>query len=160
VAEAQGLAAGHRAVGMTIHQAKNARPVSAGGVDEEANDEDVQPISYSVLNVMAERCGECLFSGGAIIEGDARRELIEECRERDTFFVCHKATIEGGLMICCRGYYDANDTTPIQLANRLQRLRFIRAEQLPILNPLGRKTVTPDIAFLLKLYGKEVPGEE
>lgn len=151
------MAAGNRVAGMTIKQAKNEKPDSAGGG---AANEDVPPISYGVLNVMAVRCDECLFSAEAIIEGDARRELIEACREGDTFFVCHKATIEGGLIVCCRGYYDTSDTTPIQLANRLRCVRFIPAEQLPRLNPVGRKTVTADIAFLLRLYGKEVPSDE
>lgn len=114
---------------------------------------ELEPISYGVLNVMAERCGECLFSGGAIIEGDARRELIEECRERDTFFVCHKATVEGELIVCCRGYYDTHDTTPIQLANRVNALRLVRVEDLPRLNPTGRRRITPDIAFLRARQG-------
>ena len=117
--------------------------------------ERIEPIIYDVLNVMAERCNECLFTDGAIIEGDARRELIEECRARDTFFVCHKATIEGGLIVCCRGYYETQDTTPIQLANRLNKLRFVRAEDLRRLNPTGRKRVTPDIAFLRAMSGRE-----
>lgn len=121
--------------------------------------EAIEPISYGVLNVMAERCSECLFSGGAIIEGDARRELIEECRERDTFFVCHKATIEGELIICCRGYFDTQDTTPIHLANRLKMIRFVKAEDLPRLNPTGRRKATPDIAFLLAMQGKQLDEE-
>lgn len=119
-----------------------------------------EPISYHELNVMAEKCAECLFSSSALVDGEWRRELIERCQDGNSFFVCHRATMEGGLIVACRAFYDTQDTQPIQLAKRMQAVRFVKAEDLPKLNPIGRKTISPDIAFLLAMQGKAVDERE
>lgn len=127
-------------------------------VQEERGGE-LPPLDYRVLNVMAERCPECLFSPHAIVDAEGRSGMIDSCVRDDTYFVCHRATIEGNMSICCRGFFDSQETRPIQLAKRLSLVRFVDAEDLPKLNPLGRRTVTADIAFLLALSGKEIEGE-
>jgi hypothetical protein len=117
---------------------------------------DLEPLDYGSLNVMAERCAECLFSPGALVDSEWRRKLIKGCMESGSFFVCHRATIEGGLVVCCRGFFDSHESAPIQLAKALSLVRFVPVEDLKRLNPSGRRTVSPDIAFLLALHGKQL----
>ena len=114
---------------------------------------EAPPLDYRRLNVMAEQCAECLLSPGALVDPERRREIIEGCRASGAFFVCHRATIEGGLIVCCRAFYDTQQTEAIDLAKREDLVNFVREEDLPSLNPAGHQTMTPDIALLMALRG-------
>jgi hypothetical protein len=135
------------------------KTIDGADVAAESVGEELQPLDYRELNVMAARCGECLFSPAALVDPEWRREIIEGCQNADNFFVCHRATIEGGLIVCCNGFFETQETQPIQLAKQLDMVRFVNPEDLPRLNPLGRKIVTPDIAFLLALHGKQIDDD-
>lgn len=65
--------------------------------------------------VMAEKCGECLFSPNAIVSPTRRQDLLKSCREEGRPFECHKATI-AGKKITCRGFYDQPDVALPELA--------------------------------------------
>ena len=78
---------------------------------------------------MAEKCNECLFTENRVVREGRMADIIKDCRKRDTFFVCHKATLKNKVA-CCRGFYDSQDTTPIQLADRLGVTEFVKEEEL------------------------------
>ncbi len=121
----------------------------------EQRDEEVEPLNYQQFNVLAERCNECLFSPDAIVDAESRQGIIEDCKRVNTFFICHKATEEGNLKICCKGFYDSQDTLPVALAKALKNVRFIPIADLRKHNPKGRKQTSPDIAFLRVMQGKQ-----
>lgn len=51
-------------------------------------------------------------------------QLIQDCRERDTYFVCHKASIAGH-EVCCRGFYDTQDAKLIRFAKYFNMIEFV-----------------------------------
>lgn len=74
---------------------------------------------------MAERCDQCLMTEGRIVPGERAAQIIKDCKKEGTHFVCHKASLAGGLNVCCRGFYDQVPTTVIQLAQALDRVVFV-----------------------------------
>jgi hypothetical protein len=74
-------------------------------------------------------CSECLFSNNKVVSDPAKREILAECAQHDTHFICHKATAKGQ-DICCRGFYDQNhDATQLmRIARLLGAIRFVDVE--------------------------------
>ena len=83
-----------------------------------------------MFKVMAERCDQCLFSEDRIVSKERMADVIKECRQKDIYFICHKATIAGDQKVCCRGFYDTQDTQIIQIADRLGAVEFVKEEDL------------------------------
>lgn len=74
--------------------------------------------------VYENRCDQCLFSKDKIV-GDARRkELLKSCEKSGTYFQCHKASLAGD-DVCCRGFYDAEGSSIVQIAKRLGVVKFV-----------------------------------
>lgn len=44
--------------------------------------------------VQKKRCDECLFSEGKIVSNGRREEVLRDCQELNTHFVCHKASLK------------------------------------------------------------------
>jgi len=74
------------------------------------------------FQVMAERCDQCLFSPNRIVDSKRMADVLAECKETDSHFVCHKATIKAMGPVCCRGYFDEipAPATIVQLAKRFE----------------------------------------
>ena len=53
------------------------------------------------LLIAAAACDECLFSKNKIVSERRKREVLRECYEQGTYFICHKATMAGRAVICC-----------------------------------------------------------
>ncbi len=83
------------------------------------------------FQVAHERCNQCLFTRQKIVSNKRRKQIIQEALRKDTFFVCHKATIIGH-HICCRSFYDIyrNDVLITRLAQLFNIVEFIDIEQL------------------------------
>lgn len=80
--------------------------------------------------VMKEKCDECLFAPTRIVSAERMREVLSECRRKDSHFICHKATI-AGLDVCCRGYYDIQPPSQLmRIAGRLRMIEFIDESEL------------------------------
>lgn len=45
-------------------------------------------------------CKECLFSKNRLVSERRKRQLLKECYETGTYFICHKATLKGRAVIC------------------------------------------------------------
>lgn len=72
-----------------------------------------------MFKVYKKRCDQCLFSRNKIVSNERRKSILDDCAKQGTFFTCHKATI-AGQEICCRGFYDAQGSSLVQIAKRLQ----------------------------------------
>ena len=75
--------------------------------------------------VMKERCDQCLFGKDKIVSNARRAELLRDIKRRDSYFVCHKASI-AGVEIACRGDYDQNGCGQMgRIAGRLGAIQFV-----------------------------------
>jgi len=73
------------------------------------------------MKVYKTPCKNCLLSPDAIVSPARRKEIIKKCANQQTFFVCHKASIQGGEDICCKTFYDklGHVSQMIRIAKRL-----------------------------------------
>jgi hypothetical protein len=71
-------------------------------------------------------CRNCLFSSDSIVSPERRKEIVESCVKEQSYFICHKSTMEG-INVCCRKYYDkfGHFSQLIRIAERLNLVRFI-----------------------------------
>jgi hypothetical protein len=77
------------------------------------------------FKVMAERCNECLFGPDKIVSNERRSEILREITQRDSHFICHKATIEG-LKVACRGDWDQRACGQLgRIMGRLNAVEFV-----------------------------------
>jgi hypothetical protein len=58
-----------------------------------------------MFKVYKNSCKNCLLSKNRIVSSARAKEIIKTCANEQTFFVCHKATIENK-NICCKTFYD------------------------------------------------------
>lgn len=72
-------------------------------------------LSKGKFRVCAKRCNECLFSQNKIVNDARRTEVLAQCKKEDSFFICHKHS-----NVCCRGFFDTQDPTIIQVAKRFE----------------------------------------
>lgn len=77
-----------------------------------------------MISVKKKCCNQCLYGKNKIVSDDRKAQLLEEIKQDDSFFICHKASIEGQKDMC-RGFYDDNDTQLIQVAGRLNVIDFV-----------------------------------
>ena len=59
----------------------------------------------STLQVLSNRCDECLFSPNYIVSQKRKELIIEQSLDQDRYFTCHKAMM-AGVDICCRAFFD------------------------------------------------------
>lgn len=58
------------------------------------------------IRVMSERCAECLFTKGRIVSPKRMAEVVAQCRENGSHFICHKATMEDNQNVWCHGWWE------------------------------------------------------
>lgn len=78
-----------------------------------------------LFQVMEKQCDACLFSKDRIVDGARVAEILKGCKESGTHFICHKASLEGK-NVCCRVFYDTQDTLVIHMAKMLGRVVFVQ----------------------------------
>lgn len=74
----------------------------------------------SKLKVCANQCSQCLFSKERVVSAKRKTEILKNCRESDSYFVCHK-TDEA----VCSGFYQKFSTNLIRIMQRLNGIEFI-----------------------------------
>lgn len=77
------------------------------------------------LEVCEEKCNQCLFTDQRIVSKERFGELVKECRQTDTHFICHKGSITGNDKLVCRGFYDTQDSKLISMAKWLGVVKFV-----------------------------------
>lgn len=91
--------------------------------------------------VCATRCDACLLSPERVVSSRRAADIISDCRNQDTFFVCHKWTLAAeagestpyGGKVACRGFFDLEpDTAAFRIARRMDALHFIERPETGI----------------------------
>lgn len=78
------------------------------------------------MKVYKDCCKNCLLSKDAIVGPNRVKEIIRECIRKQSYFVCHKATMDGD-QIVCKNYYDklGHVSQLIRIAERLNMITFV-----------------------------------
>ena len=77
-----------------------------------------------MLKVKKEKCDQCLFGKDKIVSNVRRAEVLNDCRRDDSYFICHKSTIDGG-DACCRGFFDTQTCNLTRIAGRLNAIEYV-----------------------------------
>lgn len=77
-----------------------------------------------MFQVTERKCSQCLFSPNKIVSDERRRDVLDECRRKDSYFICHKSSIARG-EVCCRGFYDTQNSQMMRIARRLNAVEFV-----------------------------------
>lgn len=77
-----------------------------------------------MLEVMQSKCDQCLFSKERIVDKKRMAQILNDCRKNDSYFICHKSTIEGG-SACCSAFYETQNCNLIRIAQRLGAVKFV-----------------------------------
>lgn len=79
-----------------------------------------------MFKVYKKRCNQCLFSKNRIVSLRRASEVISECVKNDSYFICHKSSIESG-EVCCKGFYDkfGDYINLIRIAKQLNGVQFV-----------------------------------
>lgn len=72
-------------------------------------------------------CDQCLFSKERIVSSARMKDVLSECSRKDTYFVCHKATIEGH-NVACRGWFERFSCNLSRIAERLGAVKYVDPE--------------------------------
>jgi hypothetical protein len=80
-----------------------------------------------MLQVFNSRCQNCLFEQDRIVSSERAKEIISECIDQNTHFICHLSTMNDNGNVCCRGFYDTcgDQIQKIQIAKRLDLIEFV-----------------------------------
>lgn len=70
------------------------------------------------------------MSKDKIVDNARRRQILEKVIKEQSFFICHKSSIEGG-EVCCRGFYDklGHYSQLVRIAERLNVVKFVNPIQ-------------------------------
>jgi hypothetical protein len=81
------------------------------------------------FEVASKCCGQCLFSPNKIVSDRRKTNLLKEIIQEQSYFVCHKASINDK-ETCCRGFYEkmGNASQLVRIANRLGAVKFVEVE--------------------------------
>ena len=82
------------------------------------------------MKVYKESCKNCLLSKDRIVSGARAKQIIKDCTKDQSYFICHKASIDNK-DICCKSFFDKLGHTSqlVRIATRLNAVVFI--EQPP-----------------------------
>lgn len=96
-----------------------------------------------LVKVYSECCKNCLLSEDSIVSPERRKDLIDECKKKQKYFICHKASMKGEEEIICHKFYKelGQHSQAIRLAERLKMVGFVPqedTERLPSYNDINR----------------------
>ena len=96
------------------------------------------------MKVYKDCCKNCLLSADSIVSPKRRKEILQGCVQKQTHFICHKATMEGK-DITCKSFYDklGHHSQMVRIAQRLNVIQFIEqpeSEKLPTHKEINLKT--------------------
>jgi hypothetical protein len=79
-----------------------------------------------MLKVYQECCHNCLLSKDRIVSPKRAKELLKEIAEKQSYFVCHKASMNGEEIVC-KTFFDklGHQSQMIRIAERLNVVQFV-----------------------------------
>ena len=95
------------------------------------------------LKVFKECCKNCLLSEDRIVSSKRVKEIIKDCTENQTHFICHKATMNGEEVVCSNFFNTIGHKSQIvRIAQRLNALEFVNqsdSEKLPTFKEMSTR---------------------
>ena len=79
-----------------------------------------------MLKVYQECCNNCLLSKDRIVSPKIAKDLLKEIEEKQSYFVCHKASMKGEEIVC-KNFFDnlGHQSQMIRIAERLNAVQFV-----------------------------------
>ena len=79
-----------------------------------------------MLKVYQECCQNCLLSKDRIVSPKRAKDLLKEIEEKQSYFVCHKASMNGEEIVC-KTFFDklGHQSQMIRIAERLNAVQFV-----------------------------------
>ena len=71
----------------------------------------------TALILSRRKCSQCLCSPRRIVPKERARQIISDCLENETHFICHKSPT--GEIVHCRGVHDLHESQAFQLAQAI-----------------------------------------
>lgn len=80
-----------------------------------------------MFKIMKEKCDQCLFSKNKIVSNQRKKQLINECKEKQTHFNCHKTD-----NVVCAGFNESMGeySQSIRMAGRLGVIEYVEVENV------------------------------
>lgn len=99
------------------------------------------------MKVYNQQCQNCLFSEDSIVSPERRKDIVQSCKSNQSFFVCHKSSIQGDEDVCCKKFFDTlgHFSQMIRIAERLGCVQVIDqedSEKLPSYREMKRAKYT------------------
>ena len=76
------------------------------------------------FRVSSKVCDECLYSKHKIVEEYTKKAVLDECRKKNRYFICHKFTLKDKAAVC-RGFYNKEPNQACQMADRLGLVVYV-----------------------------------
>jgi hypothetical protein len=89
-----------------------------------------------MLKVYKECCDNCLLTKDRIVSPKRAKDLLEEIAEKQSYFVCHKASMNGEEIVC-KNFFDklGHQSQLIRIAERLNSVQFVEQTKTEKLTP-------------------------
>lgn len=96
------------------------------------------------LKVYNECCKNCLLSEDRIVSSKRAKDIIKDCAEKQTHFICHKATMKGDEEIVCSKFFNTigYKSQMVRIAQRLNAIEFVNqidTQKLPTYKEIKSK---------------------
>jgi len=75
--------------------------------------------------VQKRMCDQCLFSKDKIVSDIRKSEILEECKNENNHFICHKATILGKKVTCHAFYKKCTNPALSQMLESMGEVDFV-----------------------------------
>jgi hypothetical protein len=84
-----------------------------------------------MLKVYKECCGNCLLSKDRIVSPKRAKDLLKEIEQKQTYFVCHKASMNDEEIVC-KTFFDklGHQSQMIRIAERLNAVQFVEQNNI------------------------------
>lgn len=96
-----------------------------------------------MLQIYKTCCKNCLLSPDSIVSPKRRKEIINGCAQKQTYFICHKATQEGKDIVCNTFYKTLGHVSQmVSIAERMNMVKFVEqpeAEKLPTYKEMNKR---------------------
>lgn len=78
------------------------------------------------VRVCAEMCPTCIFRPGNVmhLQPGRVRQMVDQAKNSESAIICHHS-LDKRLGAVCRGFYDRYPTQPLQIAQRLGRVKEV-----------------------------------
>lgn len=81
-----------------------------------------------MFKVCDKKCKKCLFTKDRIVSKERMAQILEECEQKNTHFICHEASMKDE-DVCCSGFYETQSSNLMRIAQRLNMVKFVNMDE-------------------------------